>query len=146
MMEVVEACPNYELSYDAAHRIIRMRFIGDMNDEVYKKFWCLSIDLGRDRQVNRIIIDQSGIGNVSFNARGWVVVNAFPRIKRELPKTLAAAILSSGRMVQKTGMQYLMKAFKSLTGYSVELFPSEEEAISWLKQANKPEPLPSQIA
>lgn len=135
-MEVIEATPNYVLSFDRSKAVLKLQFIGDMSDEVYKEFWTKAINFGRDNQVNRIIIDQSTIGNVSFLARGWVVMNAFPRVKKEFPASLAGAILSSGKVVQKTGMQYLLKAFKGLTGYKVEVVPTEEEAIAWLCKAN----------
>lgn len=144
-MEVIAASPNYVLSFDRTHYVLKLQFLGDMSDEVYKEFWTKAIDFGRDHQVNRIIIDQSQIGNVSFLARGWVVMSAFPRVKKEFPASLASAILSSGRVVQKTGMQYLLKAFKGLSGYKVEVVPSEEEAIAWLCQVNSPEKLVESI-
>ena len=118
-----------------------MYFIGDMPDDSYKEFWTKSIDLGEKYQVNRIIIDQREIGNVSFNARGWVVISAFPRVKKVLPKNMTAAVLGSDRIVQKTGMQYLLKAFRTLTGYKVEVFPNQEEAVAFLKKANNLQPI-----
>lgn len=136
-METIASSPNYELSFDSEAGIIMMKFIGDMTDEVYKHFWTTAIDFGVKHQVNRIIIDQQSIGNVSFTARGWVVVSAFPRVKKEMPKNMAAAVLSSGRVVQKTGMQYLMKAFVALTSYKVEVYPTIEEATAYLKKANQ---------
>ncbi|WP_040663993.1 hypothetical protein [Nafulsella turpanensis] len=138
-MVTIASQQNYELQFDSENRIILMRFRGDFTDEQYKSFWTQAIDMGVSQRINRVIIDQREIGNVSFNARGWVVINAFPRVKKEMPKNLAAGVLSSGRVVQKTGMQYLMKAFVALTGYKVELFPSTEECVSFLKKANKPE-------
>lgn len=136
-MEVIAAHPNYELGYHAGAHVIKLLFLGDMSDEIYKEFWTKAIDFGIQKNCNRVIIDQSQIGNVSFNARGWVVVNAFPRIKKSMPKSLAGAVIASSRVVQKTGVQYLMKAFKGLTGYQVEMFPNDEEAIAWLSQANE---------
>ncbi|AHM61440.1 hypothetical protein D770_15930 [Flammeovirgaceae bacterium 311] len=123
--------------FDASSKIIKMSFIGDMSDEAYKEFWTKSIDFGEKHQVNRIIIDQRQIGNVSFNARGWVVINAFPRVKKVLPNNLAAAVLGSEKIMQKTGMQYLLKAFRTLTGYTVEIFPTQEDAVAFLTKTNK---------
>lgn len=135
-METIASSPNYELKFDSESHLVLMKFIGDMSDEVYKGFWTKAIDFGIEKQINRIIVDQGSIGNVSFNARGWVVINAFPRIKREMPSNMAAGILSSGRVVQKTGMQYLLKAFVALTGYKVQVFPTIEECVSFLESAN----------
>ena len=142
-MNVISSHPNYELQFDTEHHVLLMKFKGDFTDEVYKYFWTKAIDLCAVQKINRVVIDQRDIGNVSFNARGWVVINGFPRVKKELPKDLAAVILSSGRVVQKTGMQYLMKAFVSLTGFKVEIHPSLEEGVAFLKKANQ---LPKVVA
>lgn len=136
-METIASSPNYELNFDPENNIALMKFIGDMSDEVYKEFWTKAIDFAVENRINRVIIDQGSIGNVSFKARGWVVINAFPRVKKEMPKNMAASILSSGRIVQKTGMQYLLKAFVALTGYQVQVFPTIAECVSFLKSANK---------
>lgn len=136
-METLVTVGKAQMLFDASNKIIKMIFIGDMSDEAYKEFWTKSIDFGEKHQVNRIIIDQRQIGNVSFNARGWVVISAFPRVKKVLPNNLAAAILGSDKIVQKTGMQYLLKAFRSLTGYTVEIFPSQEEAVAFLIKSNR---------
>lgn len=136
-MNVVSSHLNYELQFDQENRILLMKFMGNFTDEVYKSFWTQAIDLCAVQKISRIVIDQREIGNVSFNARGWVAINGFPRVKKELPKDLAAVILSSGRMVQKTGMQYLMKAFIGLTGYRVEVHPTLEEGVAFLKKANR---------
>lgn len=135
-MMVVETVGQSEAYYDASSKIIMMRFKGDMSDDAYKAFWTKCIDFGEKNKLNRIIIDQREIGNVSFNARGWVVISAFPRVKKVLPSNLVAAILGSEKIVQKTGMQYLLKAFRTLTGYKVEVYPTQEEAIAFLKTAN----------
>lgn len=140
-MEVIASGVNYALKHDPENGVLLMKFIGDMSDEDYKAFWTRSIDFAVKKQINRVIIDQGDIGNVSFKARGWVVINAFPRVKREMPKNMAASILSSGKIVQKTGMQYLLKAFKALTNYEVEVHPTVEDCIEFFKKVNKPEPV-----
>ncbi len=138
-MQNIASSPSYELMYEEEHHAVLMKFKGDMTDDTYKEFWNKAIDFAIEQKINRVIINQQEIGNVSFNARGWVVVSAFPRAKKSLPKNLAAAVLSSGRIVQKTGMQYLLKAFIALTGYQVEVRPGLEEALAFLNKANKPE-------
>lgn len=141
-MEVILKIGQSQVLYDADNKIIMMHFAGDMPDEAYKEFWTKSIDFGEKHRLNRIIIDQRDIGNVSFNARGWVVINAFPRVKRVLPSNMVAAVLGSERVVQKTGMQYLLKAFRALTGYRVEVFSTQEEAVAFLCTSNKPVEVP----
>lgn len=140
-MKIIASHPNYELLYLAEEEIVLMKFKGDIAEDVYKDFWTKSIDFGVENKIKRVIIDQQEIGNVSFLARAWVVVNAFPRVKKELPKDLAATIISSGRLVQKSGMQYLLKAFVGLTGYNVEIHPTPETAVEFLKTANKRNPV-----
>lgn len=136
-MKVLASHKNYELKYDEETGIVCMKFKGDMTDEIYREFWTKAIDFGIEKKINRVIIDQQEIGNVSFISRGWVAVNAFPRVKKHMPNNLSAAILSSNRLVQKSGMQYLLKAFVGLTGYHVEAHSTIEEAIDYLKRANE---------
>lgn len=135
-MEAIETIDQSQVLYDAESKIVKLLFKGDLSDDAYKKFWTRGIDFCEKSQINRIIVDQRDIGNVSFNARGWVVISAFPRVKKVLPNNLVAAILGSERVVQKTGMQYLLKAFRGLTGYRVEIFPNHEEAVAFLQTAN----------
>ncbi len=135
-MEVIETVGQSQVLFDATHKIVKLHFMGDLSDDAYKLFWTKGIDFAEKHRLNRIIIDQRDIGNVSFNARGWVVISAFPRVKKVLPTNLIAAILGSERIVQKTGMQYLLKAFKTLTGYKVEVFSTQEDAVAFLKTAN----------
>jgi hypothetical protein len=142
-MEVVSTVNQSKVIFFPEERAILMRFEGDMSDEEYKGFWTQAIDYAEANLINRVIIDQQNIGNVSFNARGWVVIHGFPRVKKALPSSLAAAILSSKKVVQKTGMQYLLKAFRTMTGLKVELQPSEEEALAYLITANKLEEVPA---
>ena len=125
-----------QLLYDASDRIAKMYFKGDMTDAEYKLLWTKSIDFGEKHQISRIIVDQREIGNVSLNARGWVVVSAFPRVKKVLPSNMVAAVLSSDKVMQRTAMQYLLKAFRALTGYQVDVFPSQQEAVDFLRSAN----------
>ena len=142
-MKVIASHPNYELKYDDEAGIVLMKFLGDIPEDIYKDFWTKAIDFGSKKKVNRVIIDQQGIGNVSLVARAWVVLNAFPRVKKELPAELAASVISSTRVMQKTGMQYLLKAFIGLTGYKVELHPTTEEAVSFLKAVNRRSVVPA---
>lgn len=135
-MELIDSVGQAQILYDASNKVIKMHFKGDMPDEDYKLFWTKSINFGEKHHLNRIIIDQREIGNVSFNARAWVVLNAFPRVKKVLPASLVAAILSSEKVVQKTGMQYLLKAFRTITGYKVEVFANQREAVAFLEASN----------
>lgn len=131
-MVIISSSFNYELHHDGVSNIVIMKFIGDFSDEEYKKFWSLAIDFGVANEICRVIIHQQEIGNVSFKARAWVVMNAFPRVKKEMPKNLSTCVISSKRVMQKTGMQYLLKAFIGFTGYSVELHPTVDKAVKYL--------------
>lgn len=132
-MVIISSSINYELHHDQASNIVMMKFIGDLTDDEYKAFWNLAVDFGIANKVDRVIIHQQEIGNVSFKARAWAVMYAFPRVKKEMPKNLTNCVISSGKIMQKTGMQYLLKAFVGFTGYNVQLRPTVDEAISFLQ-------------
>lgn len=132
-MVIVSSSSNYELHHDQTSNIVIMKFIGDFTENEYKSFWNLAIDFGVSNNVARVIIHQQEIGNVSFKARAWAVMYAFPRVKKEMPKNLNACVISSRKIMQKTGMQYLLSAFVGFTGHKVQLCPTVDEAISLLR-------------
>ncbi len=129
---------NYcEIEYDKNGHILYMKFVGDMNDSEYKDIWRTSVQNAFEFGIEKIIIDQSEIGDVPFLARAWVVTSLYKRIKRELSPDLAISVLSSSNSVHKSGMQYLVKAFKKISGFAIEFHPTYDEATTWLNKIRK---------
>lgn len=137
-MQTLISNHNFELCLELDKRLMVMRFKGDIGDEAYKQFWKDSFECAQEHQLNRILVDQREAGHISFNARGWVVVKMFPKIKKDLPASLASAILSSKKLAQKSGVQYLVKTFRTLAGYNVQFIDKEQEALEWLRGVNAP--------
>jgi hypothetical protein len=131
-MDILISDQNFTLKLDEENRLIVMRFIGDIEDEAYKKYWEDSFVHALRCQVNRVVVDQSEVGNVSFNARGWVAIKMFPKINKQLPSDLAGAIISSSRLTQRSGLQYLTKTFQALTNFRLEFCKDEQEAVEKL--------------
>ncbi|MEO1051658.1 MAG: hypothetical protein AAFX87_13605 [Bacteroidota bacterium] len=123
---------NSKILYDAKHNIMGMVFIGDIKDEAYKEIWLNALNVASEHNVKRILIDQRQIGNVSFSARGWVMVSMFPKIKKQLGANLHGAILASKNMVHKSGVQFLVKAFQKVSGFNIQFFNDQEGGVQWL--------------
>lgn len=126
----------FYLGYNPDENALLMKFIGDISDEDYKSIWHQAFDTVYKLGIENILIDQREIGVVSFSARAWVMVKMFPKIKRELSPDLAGSVLSSSNLVYKSGVQYLVKAFKKISGYKIEFHNNYEESMEWFREIN----------
>jgi hypothetical protein len=126
---------NYcHVQYDPLNYIIWVQFIGDMSDDEYKEIWNQSISFIFDYGLEKIVIDQSQIGEVGLSARAWVVMKAYPRIKRDLSPDLAVSIISSSNNSRRAGMQYLVKAVQAFSGYIIQFHSNFDESKVWLNE------------
>jgi len=120
------------VSYHAEGHILSIKFIGDMKESEYKDIWRDSVQEAFDLGIEKIIIDQTTIGSVPFLARAWVITSLYGKIKRDLSPDLVVSVLSSKNSGHRSGMQYLVKGFKKLSGYEIGFHKTYEEAITWL--------------
>lgn len=129
---------HFFVGFDSKNHILLMKFIGAMKDDEYKQIWQLAFDQCFEKGIEKLLIDQTEIGNVSFSARAWVMVKLYPKIKRELSPDMVAGIISSTNVVHRTGLQYLVKAFQKMSGYKIDFHENYEEATTWLNRINAP--------
>lgn len=122
------------IGFDKESHILLMKFIGAMTDDEYKQIWHTSFDECFEKGIEKLIIDQSTIGNVSFSARAWVIVKMYPKIKRELSPDIKAGIVSSSHVVHRTGLHYLVRAFQKVSGFRIEFHEDYERATKWLNK------------
>lgn len=142
MLKSVYSSPNFELQFDTVNRIQYLRYKGDVSDDEYKFSWEKGFQHVTTENINRVLVDQHDLGKISALARGWAVVNAFPKIQKNYPSDLAAAVITSKKVHERPAIQYLVNTFKRMTGFQIEFFQNEEEAVNWLLTANI---LPAQI-
>ncbi len=133
-MQDYKSHPNWKIQYNDEHNILIMRCYGDISDDIYKTMWEEAIKLSLERNIRRFLIDQREIGRVSFSARGWVIVSLFPKIKSKLSKEVRAAVLKSSNMANSSGIMFLVKAFKKVSGYDIDFFDSDKSGIVWLSK------------
>lgn len=133
----VSSDQHFYVGFDNTNHILLMKFIGAMSDDEYKQIWHTAFDQCFEKGINKLIIDQSNIGNVSFSARAWVMVKMYPKIKRELSPDIKGAIISSSHVVHRTGVHYLVKAFQKVSGFKIEFHEDYESATAWLNQIDK---------
>ncbi len=113
--------------------ILICRFLGSINYDDYSAIWGKLIELTKEFKGKRFIMDQSKVGDVSFMARGKVIIKHLPAIKREVGDNFTVALLTSSNVVSKSGMVYMVKAFKKLiSSFDTESFNEETEAIKWI--------------
>ncbi|MGB0521609.1 MAG: hypothetical protein ACPGJS_01555 [Flammeovirgaceae bacterium] len=127
----------YFLGFNKESHILLMKLMGDMTDEQYKESWKRSFQITYEKGIEKLIIDQREIGNVSFAARAWVMVKMYPKIKKELSPNLMGAIISSSHIIHRSGVQYLVKAFQRVSGYQIKFQDSYESSITWLNEVER---------
>lgn len=120
------------IEFDPENHILNVIFIGDMKDSEYKDIWRTSVQHAFDLGIEKIIIDQSEVGNVPFMARAWVITGMYSKIKRDLSPDLVVAVISSSNAGHRSGMQYLVKGFQKISGYKIGFYNSLGEAVEWL--------------
>lgn len=135
-MENLAVTDFYKIQHHPEHNVLVMRFIGDLSDETYREMWHKSLEFAVQNKTRKFLIDQSQIGKVSLMARSYVVVNVFPKIKKELGTRLFGAILASDNMANRSGAQFLLKAFKKFFGLEADFFNNDEECLAWLAAVN----------
>jgi len=111
---------------------VRIKWKGNITDQQYKAFWNELLDYGVANGIQKILIDQRNIGHVSMQARAWLLIKWLPRVKKSY-NNFTAAILSSGSLLHKSGMQYLVDSIKNATNFDLRFFQQQEDAVLWLK-------------
>ena len=127
MEKIVLANGEVELLND---KILFVKFEGNISDDDYKEIWETGVDKAVELGLEHFIFDQSQIGQVSFKARGWVILKMLPRIKKELPKGLKIGVVSSKDLVNKSGVKYLVGMFEKMAGLNVNFFPDYDTAVT----------------
>lgn len=128
----------YYIGWHEKHRIIVIKFIGDLPDPVYKSIWLTAFEFFKEKKGNRLLLDQQEIGNVGFVSRAWLVVDLVPKIKSQLSKNMVTAVISSPQMGARNGRKYLSKAYQMISGgYQLGFHSSYEDAIAWINEKDQ---------
>ena len=121
---------NGEIELIDPHNILYINFQGNIDDDDYKEIWETGVDKAVELDIKKFIFDQSNIGQVSFKARGWVILKMLPRIKKEFDSDLKVGIVSAKDLVNKSGVKYLVGMFKKMAGIDVEFYNDIDSAVS----------------
>lgn len=122
-----------KIEYLEENDILVSRFLGNIGNEDYSSIWASMMEFSNRFKTNNIIIDQSNIGDVSFMARGKVIIKHLPAIKKEVGEDFTVAVVTSPNVANKSGMKYMAKAFKRLlSSFDINFFDQEKEAIEWI--------------
>ena len=112
------------------NKILFVKFEGNISDDDYKEIWETGVEKAVELNIEHFIFDQSKIGQVSFKARGWVILKMLPRIKKELPKGLKIGVVSSKDLVNKSGVKYLVGMFEKMASLDVNFYPDFDTAVN----------------
>lgn len=121
--------PNGEIELITPQNILYIKFEGNISDEDYKEIWGNGVEKAVELNIEKFVFDQSEIGQVSFKARGWVILKMLPKIKKELGSGLKVGVVSAKDLVNKSGVKYLVGMFKKMAGLNVTFFNDYDTAI-----------------
>ena len=111
-------------------KILFVKFEGNITDDDYKEIWETGVEKAIELNIEHFIFDQSKIGQVSFKARGWVILKMLPRIKKELSKGLKIGVVSSKDLVNKSGVKYLVGMFEKMASLNVNFYADFDTAVN----------------
>lgn len=131
-MKELKSFPNGSIQYDNRNFVVLIKFNGDIPDDTYRAIWRTAVETVFDYGIEKIIIDQSTVTNVSVKSRAWVVMSIYPKVKRDLSPDLAVSVIASADKKQRSGVQYLIKGARAISGYSIEFHSDYSSATTWL--------------
>lgn len=111
-------------------KILFVKFEGNISDDDYKEIWETGVEKAVELNIEHFVFDQSKIGQVSFKARGWVILKMLPRIKKELPSGLKIGVVSSKDLVNKSGVKYIVGMFEKMASLNINFFPDLDTAVA----------------
>ncbi len=129
-MKKLFSSENADILLTEDKKVLVYRFIGDIEDETYFEIWRKVFELTFEKGVKKHLVDQSQVGKISFRARGKVILKHLPAFKKEIGADFKTAIVTSKSIVNKSGVTYMVKAFKALfSSINTEFFEEERERL-----------------
>jgi hypothetical protein len=123
------------LDYNSEQHYIRMTFSGAISEEEYRFFWDFWLKQAVALNCTNLLIDQRRIGKVSMKSRAWFLFTWLPKAKNRVKWLFSIGILASKSFMHKSGLDYMVRGARRVTGYDIRFFEKENEAGEWFATA-----------
>lgn len=120
------------VSFDSEMKLIKVKWLGNQDSNQYRKTFNTALNFAESHKVELFLSDIRLQTIVSPEDRKWFQTVAMPRaigygLKR-------AAVVFSGNVFKRYYVNNIMDTISKF-GIPMKFFPSEEEAISWLRNS-----------
>lgn len=120
------------ISYEAENNLIYLELIGDINKEDYKTIFNTTADLGLERGIKRLLVNQATMQKSSMESKAWLVTNWVPRVRKLFNDDMRAAVILSNSLFTKIGGEYIAAAVRKLSKFNLRTFTNADEARTWV--------------
>ncbi|MCC5943560.1 MAG: hypothetical protein JJT94_01390 [Bernardetiaceae bacterium] len=132
MTKILLDKPYASLVYVAEGNYLKLTWKADIDNESYKDLWNFVLNQFIVRQINRLLIDQRELGNISMAARAWFMVKFVPTIRKQVTGTIVLAMIQTKHVGRKAAFAYLINGAKNKLNLKLEKFNDPEEAKNWI--------------
>ncbi len=131
-MEILFETDYTRIEYDSEHQIVILRLIGTISHEDYKTMWNTTFEKVQERQVIKLIADQTQLEKSSMESKAWLVAKWFPKTKKELSDDMKVALITSRSLFTRIGGEYIVNAVRSMSKFDIRIFKTIEAAYEWI--------------
>jgi|GEM_PF-2166725 len=120
------------ISYEIEQDLIYLELIGDINKEDYKELFNMTAELGVERNIKRLLVNQVTMQKSTMESKAWLVTNWVPRVRKLFHDDMRAAIILSNSLFTKIGGEYIAAAVRKLSKFNLRTFTNSDDARSWV--------------
>lgn len=125
---------NYgRLDYNPEQHYIKMTYLGAISEEEYRFFWEYWLKQAVALNCAHLLVDQRRIGKVSMKSRAWFLFTWLPKAKKRVTWLFQVGILASKSFMHKSGLDYMVRGARRVTGYNIQFFSEESDAGKWFE-------------
>ncbi|TAE10994.1 MAG: hypothetical protein EAZ95_14180 [Bacteroidetes bacterium] len=131
-MELLYEQPFGRITYEPENEMIYLELIGEINKEDYKIIFNATADLGVERKIKRLLVNQATMQKSSMESKAWLVTNWIPRVRKAFNDDMRASIILSNNLFTKIGGEYIASAVRKISGFNLRTFTNPDDARAWV--------------
>ncbi len=120
------------ISYEIENELIYLELIGDISKENYKEIFNTTAELGVERGIKRLLVNQATMQKSSMESKAWLVTNWVPRVRKIFNDDMRASIILSNSLFTKIGGEYIAAAVRKLSKFNLRTFVNADDARAWV--------------
>ncbi len=112
--------------------MIYVELLGSIPHEDYKTCFMAMIDKGVEKNIKRLLVNQSTMEKSGIDSKAWLITTWLPKAHKTFGDNMKVAILLSKNLFTKIGGEYVIKMVRALTKMNINSFTNMDEAKKWV--------------